>query len=145
MSDKLDKAVKRFTRISCEILDHADHNIKAINAGLGIILDAEKQARAEIRAAEFTNCKACQSALVPFLKDTPHADTHTVQVITEDLWENCPKCQAEYTAYSENIPCEHGIRNWENCSECLDAWADANEPEDIVVDTPSDWEVQNGI
>ena len=56
MSDKLDKAVKRFTQISCEILDHADHNIKAINAGLGIIVDAEKQARAERRASEFTNC-----------------------------------------------------------------------------------------
>ena len=56
MSKDLDKAIERFTRISCEILDTADAHIKAINAGLGILADAEKQARAETRAAEFTNC-----------------------------------------------------------------------------------------
>ena len=125
MSDKLDKAAKRFTRISCEILDHADHTINAINSGLGIIVDAENQARAERRASEFTNCPACHSGLVPFLKDTPHADHEAINAVVKNLWETCPDCIAEYTAYSENIPCDHGIRNWENCSECLDAWADA--------------------
>ena len=27
----------------------------------------------------------------------------------------------------------------------LDAWADANAPEDIMIDRPSQWEVENGI
>ena len=119
---ELDKAIKRFTRVSCEILDHADAQIEAINSGLGIILDAEKQVRAEMRAAEFTNCKACQSGLVLFLKDTPHADHATIQAVTETLWETCPDCISE-----------------------LDAWADANAPEDTVLDKPSKWEVENGI
>ena len=142
---ELDKAIKRFTRISCEILDTSDAQIQAINAGLGIIADAQKQARAEIRAAEFTNCKRCQSSLVLFLNDTPHADTPTIQVITENLWENCADCRAEYAEVLNSEPCEHGIRNWEHCDACMDLWADANAPEDVMVDTPSDWEVQNGI
>ena len=145
MSDNLDKAIKRFTRMSCEILDHADAQIKAINAGLGIIADAEAQARAEIRATQFTNCPACQSGLVPFLKDTLHADNDAINAVVKTLWENCPTCIAEYTEYLNSIKCEHGIENWENCSECLDAWADANSPEDVVLDTPSRWEVENGI
>ena len=122
MSEKLDKAVKRFTQISCEILDHADHTINAINSGLGIIVDAENQARAERRASEFTNCPACQSGLVPFLKDTPHADHEAINAVVITLWETCPDCIAE-----------------------MDAWADACAPEDVVLDNPSDWEVQNGI
>ena len=87
-----------------------------------IIGDADRQARAEMRAAEFTNCKACQSGLVLFLKDTPHADTDAIQAVTETLWETCPDCISE-----------------------LDAWADANAPEDTVLDKPSKWEVENGI
>ena len=71
MSDKLDKAIERFNRISCEILDNGLQTIEAINAGLGIIADAESQARAEIRAAEFTNCPACQSGLSAIPKGHP--------------------------------------------------------------------------
>ena len=145
MSDNLDKAIKRFTRISCEILDTADAQIQAINAGLRIILDAENQARAEMRAAEFTNCKACQSGLVLFINDTPHADTDAIQAVTETLWEACPDCRAEYAEVLANQPCKHGIRNWERCDTCMDEWADANAPEDVMVDTPSKWEVENGI
>ena len=145
MSTELDKAIERFTRISCEILDNGLQTIEAINAGLGIIADAQKQARAETRAAEFTNCKACQSGLVLFLNDTPQADFHAIQAVTETLWEACPTCIAEYREYTDNIPCEHGIRNWERCDTCMDEWADANEPEDNTLDTPSKWEVQNGI
>ena len=118
---------------------------EAVNASLGIIADAENQARAEMRAAEFTNCKACQSGLVLFINDTPHADTDAIQAVTESLWEACPTCIAEYREYTDNILCQHGIRNWENCETCLEAWADANAPEDDVLDKPSDWEVQNGI
>ena len=110
-----------------------------------LVGEADRQARAEMRAAEFTNCPACQSGLVPFLKDTPHADNDAINAVVKTLWENCPTCIAEYTEYSENIPCEHGVQNWENCEECLDAWADACAPEDVVLDNPSDWEVQNGI
>ena len=142
---ELDKAIKRFTRLTVGILDNGLQTIEAINAGLGIIADAENQARAEMRAAEFTNCKACQSSLVLFIKDTPHADTDAIQAVTETLWEACPTCIAEYREYTDNIPCEHGIRNWENCETCLEAWADANEPEDAMLDTPSKWEVENGI
>ena len=145
MSTDLDKAIKRFTRISCEILDHASHTIDAINAGLGVIADAEAQARAEMRAREFTNCKACQSGLVPFLKDTPHADHEAINSVVETLFENCPNCTAEYNEYLNSIECPHGIRNWENCETCLDEYADSHAPEDIVLDKPSDWEVQNGI
>ena len=142
---ELDKAIKRFTRISCEILDAADAQIQAINAGLGIIADAQKQARAEMRAAEFTNCKRCQSSLVLFLNDTPHADKNAIQAVTENLWERCPDCISEYAEVLNSEPCEHGIRNWENCDACMDAWADANAPEDVMFDTPSKWEVENGI
>ena len=121
MSD-LDKAIERFTRISCEILDNGLQTIEAINAGLGIILDAETQARAERRASEFTHCPACQSGLVPFLKDTPHADHEAINAVVETLWENCPTCIEEF-----------------------DEWADANAPEDTILDNPSDWEVQNNV
>ena len=145
MSTELDKAIKRFTRISCEILDTADAQIQAINAGLGIIADAQIQARAEMRAAEFTNCKACQSGLVLFMKDTPHADTETLQVITENLWEACPDCSTEYAEVLAAEKCKHGIRNWERCPECLDEWADAHAPEENMLDTPSEWEVQNNV
>ena len=110
-----------------------------------LVGDAENQARAEIRASEFTNCKACQSGLVPFLKDTPHADHEAINAVVRTLWETCPACISEYTDYVNSIKCEHGIENWENCDECLDAWADANAPEDIVLDKPSDWEVQNNV
>ena len=142
---ELDKAIKRFTRISCEILDNGLQTIEAINSGLGIIADAQRQAIAETRAAEFTNCKRCQSSLVLFLNDTPTADTPTIQVITEDLWENCPDCSAEYAEVLNSEPCEHGIRNWENCDACMDAWADANEPEACMLDKPSKWEVENNV
>ena len=142
---ELDKAIKRFTRVSCEILDHADAQIEAINSGLGIILDAEKQVRAEMRAAEFTNCKACQSGLVLFIKDTPHADTDAINAVVETLWENCETCIAEYQEYTDAIPCEHGYTELDDCKACLNAWADANEPEQDMTDTPSEWEVQNGI
>ena len=143
MSTELDKAIKRFTRISCEILDNGLQTIDAINAGLGIIADAQKQARAEMRAAEFTNCKACQSGLVLFLNDTPHADTDAIQAVTESLWEACPDCRAEYAEVTEN--CKHGVHGWENCEICLDEWADAQEPEASMLDTPSKWEVENNV
>ena len=145
MSDKLEKSAKRFTRNSVSILDHADHTIKAINSGLGIIVDAETQARAERRASEFTNCPACQSGLVPFLKDTPHANHKAINAVVETLWESCPTCIEEYAEVLKSEKCPHGIRNWENCDECLDAWADACAPEDVVLDSPSDWEVQNNV
>lgn len=84
--------------------------------------DANAQACAEMRAAEFTNCPACKSGLVLFMNDTPHADDTAIQAVTETLWENCPRCIAE-----------------------LDAWADANAPEEDYIDKPSRWEVENGI
>ena len=145
MSDNLDKAIKRFTDLTVGILDNGLQTIEAINAGLSIIADAEKQARAEMRAAEFTNCKRCQSALVLFIKDTPTADTATIQVITENLWEACPDCIAEYAEVLANEPCKHGIRSWEKCDDCMDAWADAHAPEETMLDTRSKWEVENGI
>ena len=145
MSEKLDKAVKRFTQIRCEILDHADHTLNAINSGLGIIVDAENHARAERRVAEFTNCPACQSGLVPFLKDTPHADHEAINAVVETLWEHCPECLAEYTEYENSIKCEHGVEGWQNCEQCLDEWADENAPEDVVLDNPSEWKVKNGL
>ena len=122
MSKELDKAIERFTRVTVGILDNGLQTIEAINASLGIIADTERYARNEMRAAEFTKCKRCQSGLVLFLNDTPHADFETLQSITETLWETCPDCIAE-----------------------MDAWADANEPEEVMLDAPSDWEVQNGI
>ena len=145
MSNELDKAIKRFTRISCEILDTAKHTIDAINSSLGIIADTERYARNEMRAAEFTKCKRCQSGLVLFLNDTPHADTETLQSVTVTLWENCETCIAEYTEHTQRIPCKHGITTWEHCETCLDEFADANAPKEAMLDTPSKWEVENGI
>ena len=140
---ELDKAIERFQRVTIGILDTADAHIKAINASLGIIADAEKQARAEMRAAEFTNCKACQSGLVLFLKDTPDADTQTIQAVTETLWEQCPTCIEEYRQALASNTCVHGLTEAENCQTCWDTWADANAPEDVMVDAPSRWEVEN--
>ena len=94
--------------------------------------------------ARFTNCRACQSGLVLFLNDTPDASNETIQAVTQTLWETCPVCIAEYAAYLDGITCRHGVRNDENCESCLDAWAEANAPEDDMLDTPSDWEVQRG-
>ena len=145
MSKSLDKAIARFQAITGEIFDNGLQTIEAINTSLGIIADVEQQARAEMRAAEFTNCKRCQSSLVPFLKDTPQADTHTIQKVTESLWENCETCVTEYREYADNILCTHGVRNWENCETCLEAWAEANAPSDEVLDAPSNWEVQHGL
>lgn len=122
-----------------------DAILDGIIAAQVVIGDADRQARAERRAAEFTNCKACQSGIVLFIKDTPHADDTAIQAVVETLWETCPTCIAEYQEYTDSITCEHGYTELDNCEECLDAWADANAPEDVMLDTPSDWEVQNGI
>ena len=145
MSKSLDNAIARFQAITSEIFDNGLQAIAAINVSLGIIADAENQARAETRAADFTNCKACQSGLVPFLKDTPHADDDAINSVVKTLWENCQSCIAEYREYADNILCPHGIRNWENCETCLEEWAEANAPDDEVLDAPSNWEVQNGL
>ena len=144
MSVNLDKAIARFQSVVVGILDNGLQTIDAINAGLGIIADTERYARNEMRAAEFTNCKRCQSSLVLFLNDTPTADTPTVQVVMENLWENCPDCRAEYAEWLNSVPCVHRILAWEHCDACMDAWADAHAPENDMVDEPSDWEVKNG-
>lgn len=118
----------------------------AMHTARGLIEEAETQARAEMRAAHFTNCSQCQSALVPFLKDTPHADDTATQAVMETLWEQCPTCREEYAEVLANEKCKHGIRGgFDNCSQCLDEWADANAPEDVVLDTPSRWEVENNV
>ena len=142
---ELDKAIERFNRIICEILDNGLVAIDAINAGLGMIADAERQARHEMRATQFTNCTACQSSLVIFLNDTPQASDETCQAVTESLWESCPTCIDEYADYLNSITCKHGVQNWENCDACLDEWAESNAPEcDGYLDNPSEWEVRNG-
>ena len=120
---------------------------QAIHLAQGLIAEVEAQARAEMRAAEFTNCKACQSALVPFLKDTPHADTDAINSVVETLWENCPTCRAEYAEVLQNSTCVHGhpMHEWENCEACVNAMCEVYEPEDVMLDKPSRWEVENGI
>ena len=146
MSKELDKAIARFQNTALAILDNGLQTIDAINSGLGIIADAQHQARCEMRAAEYTNCKACQAALVLFIKDTPDADNDTLQSVTETLWQTCPPCSDEYAAYLDSITCKHGVQNWENCDACLDEWANANAPEcDGILDKASDWEVQHGL
>ena len=146
MSNELEKAIKRFTRISCEILDHAETQIKAINAGLGMIADAEEQARAEMRARRVHQLPRLPVRFSSFPKGHPQRRSRgNPSRHRKRYGRTCPTCIAEYTEYLNSIKCEHGIENWENCSECLDAWAEANAPEDVVLDNPSDWEVQNGI
>ena len=117
----------------------------AMHTARGMIEEAEMQARAEMRAALFTNCPACQSGLVPFLKDTPHADHEAINEVVKTLWETCPDCIAEYQEWADAITCEHGKHGFDDCNDCMDAWADANAPEDVMLDTPSEWEVQHGI
>ena len=125
MSKELDKAIARFQNAALAILDNGLQTIDAINSGLGIIAAAERQARNELRAADFTNCKACQSGLVLFLNETPEACHETTQAVTQNLWENCQTCQAEYEAWL----CSHA----------------PNPDDDVLLDNPSDWEVQHGL
>ena len=125
--------------------DAIGHTRDGVDTALGMIEAAETQARNEMRAAEWTDCKACQSGLVIFLNDTPDADDDVVQAVFETIWETCPTCIAEYALAYQNAECEHGIQGWDNCDTCINAWADAYAPEDEVLDAPSDWEVQNGL
>lgn len=105
--------------------------------------EANAQAAAEMRAREFTNCTACQAALAPFLKDTPYADEETINAVVRTLWETCSDCIADYCEYLDKTECQHGKHGLNNCSECLDEWADANAPEDNMLDHPSEWERKN--
>jgi len=111
-----------------------------------LVGEADRHARAERRAAEFTNCPACQSGLVLFIKDTPHADDAAIQAVMETLWETCPICTAGYDAHTAKDKCPHGHAletSLETCETCLDAWADANAPEPDMRDMSSRWEKEN--
>jgi len=144
MSTELDRAIDRFTTLTCEILDNGLQTIEAINSGLSMIAAAEQQARNEMRAKRFTSCLSCQSGLVVFLNDTPHADDETTQAVNATLWETCQTCQAEYAAHLAKDTCRHGVRNsFENCETCLNEWADANAPDETVIDNESEWEKRN--
>ena len=127
-----------------------DGILQGIVTAQKLVGEADRQARAEMLATQFTACQACQAALVPFLKDTPHADHDAINEVVQVLMETCPPCKAELDAWHASLTCPHGHPSetaLDTCQACLDAWADANAPEDeeIVLDKPSRWEVENGI
>ena len=74
----------------------------AMHIARGMIEEvSETAARAEMRAADYTNCRHCAAALTNFLIATPEADHETTQAHTETLWEDCRSCSEEYQAHLE--------------------------------------------
>lgn len=74
---------------------------EAMHIARGMIDEAETAARAEMRAADYTNCRHCQAGLTNFLIATPEADHETTQAETQTLWEDCRSCSEEYQAHLE--------------------------------------------
>lgn len=74
---------------------------EAVNIASGMIAEAEANARAEMRAKDYTLCRHCQAGLVNFLIANPEADHETTQAHTETLWETCGACSEEYQAHLE--------------------------------------------
>lgn len=84
---------------------------RAVNIARGMVEDAQRAARAEVRAKEYTLCRFCQAALTNFLIANPDADHETTQAETQTLWEDCRSCSEEYNAHLDAQALE-----WENRS-----------------------------
>lgn len=75
---------------------------EAMHIARGMIDEAETAARAEMRAADYTNCRHCAAALTNFLIANPEVSDHeTTQAETQTLWEDCGVCSEEYIAHLE--------------------------------------------
>lgn len=121
----------------------ADSTARAMETANAMIRDARVAAAAKRTAEHHTNCRNCQAGLENFLIQFPDCSAEAIEAKHQDIWEHCPRCRAEYVEVLKSQYCKHG--NGSDCTECLDEWADANEPEcDGILDKPSDWEVQNG-
>ena len=114
-----------------------------IDSGLGITAHTETHTHAEMLASHFTNCPTCQAGLVRFILKNPNADPDDIEERIECLWETCPDCSNEYQEWSESIECDHGNHGLEDCEDCMNEWAAQNEPEDVILDYPSEWEKQH--
>ena len=95
---------------------------KSIETARAMVRDAEVAAHAKHTAQLHTNCRACQAGLENFLIEFPDASDDAVQCETENLWESCGACSAEYHAH-------------------LERQAEASSV--FYSDNPSDWERQN--
>ena len=82
---------------------------EAMQIARGMIDEAETAARAEMRAADYTNCRHCAAALTNFLIATPEADHETTQAETQTLWEDCRACSEEYHAHLDRQAEEHEL------------------------------------
>ena len=94
----------------------------------------------KLNAELYTDCPNCQARLKTF-----HAVNPSVDVESEVMNLLCRSCEADYQDWAESCECPHGVAGWENCEVCSEEWIAANEPEDVCIDHPSDWEVQHGI
>jgi len=94
-----------------------------------MLTHCESILQAHDRAAKHTQCENCQPVLVSFLTENPLSTPEATDAYHENVWENCPTCQADYTDFLNSIRCPHGHTELENCEKCLDEWADANAPE----------------
>ncbi|MDD9972980.1 MAG: hypothetical protein OXU27_03190 [Candidatus Poribacteria bacterium] len=84
---------------------------RAVNIARGMVEDAQRAARAEVRAKEYTLCRFCQAALTNFLIANPDADHEATQAETQTLWEDCRSCSEEYNAHLDAQ-----AKEWENRS-----------------------------
>ena len=104
-------------------------NADAIETAHAMIADAENAARARMLASEYTECRNCQAGMENFIIANPDADGETLVLKHQEIWETCPICIEEYTAWSE--------------------WADRNAPEphdelDLHCHNGDDHRWQNG-
>lgn len=74
---------------------------EAVNIARGMIEEAETAARAEMRAADYTECRHCKSGLVNFLIANPTATHEDTEAHHQTLWETCGACSEEYQAHLE--------------------------------------------
>jgi hypothetical protein len=121
---------------------------QAINTAQAMIRDAEVAALAKHTAEKHTQCRQCQAALENFLMEYPDCKPEAIDEKHREVWEACPACRSEYVEVLNSEYCEHG-NPAHLCTDCRDAWADANAPEahhelDIHCYNGDDTHWQNG-
>lgn len=82
---------------------------EAMQIAHGMITEAETAARAEMKAADYTNCRHCRAGLVNFLISNPDTDHETTQAHTETLWEDCGVCSQEYQEWIDSQAEQHEL------------------------------------
>ena len=99
---------------------------KAMETAHGIIHDAEIAARAALKAKTMTSCRNCQAGLENFIIANETASDDEISDALHIIWQECPICRAEYTAYLADCAAKEAAEEQAK----LDAWAAENEPEE---------------